>query len=133
MIRTSLAALAFAALAATAQAQALTPTDIVNRHMAAAAKGDVAAILGDYADNAVVLTAGKATQGKAAIQAMFTGMLGPGAQKPDIKPVKIWSEGDVGFVSWEMNGGAVKGNDSFVVHDGKVVVQSVFIGETPAQ
>jgi len=136
MIRTSLTALAFAAMIpALAQAADLTPVDIVNRHMAAAGKGDIDAMANDYADDAVVLTAGHATQGKAAIRAMFDAMLGPKAKKSDIKPTKVWSDGDVGFVTWVMNAGtpgAVNGTDSFVVHHGKVVVQSVFIGGPPA-
>ncbi len=132
-MRIRLAAFAVAALLAPAIVQAadLTPVDFVNRHLAAAGKGDVDAIVADYADNAVLLTAGKATQGKAAIRANFAAMLGPGAPKTNLKPIKIWSAGDVGFVSWEA--GPVKGADSFLIHDGKIVAQAVFIGEAVPQ
>ncbi len=140
MIKTTAAALALAFLAAApafAQAE-LSPVDIVNRHMAFAAAGNVDGMVGDYADDAVTLTAGKATVGKAALHAMFQGMLGGGAKpgvaapaRPAMKNLKIWSEGDVGFVAWEMGSGtpnAVKGTDAFLVRHGKILVQSVFIG-----
>ena len=133
MIRTSLAALALAAIAATAQAQALSPEDIVHRHMDFAAKGDVNGIVGDYADDGETVTATGATVGKDALRALFTRMLGgprpapgaPGGMKAD----RIWTEGNVGFVSWEQ--GPIKGTDAFVVKDGKIQVQSVFLSGPP--
>jgi hypothetical protein len=135
MIRTSLAALAFATLAAApALAAEHTPLEIVHRHMAFGAAGKYDAMANDYAPDGVILTADKATRGRAAIREMFKAMVGPGSKPPNIKPIKVWSEGDVGFVSWEMNPGspkAVKGNDSFLVHHGKIVAQAVFIGEPP--
>jgi hypothetical protein len=128
MIRTSLAALVLAAaFAAPAMAADSSPADVVARHMQNAGKNDVAAVLADYADDAVVLTSqGQATQGKAAIGAMFKTILAPGGAASNIKTTKVWSDGDVGFVSWEA--GLVKGVDMFVVRHGKIEVQSVFIG-----
>ena len=140
MFKTTAAALALALLAAApAFAAELTPVDIVNRHMAFANAGNIDGIVGDYADDGVAITAGKATAGKAALRAMFAGMLAPkpaaaGAAAPPkavMKNLKIWADGDVGFVAWEMNPGtpqAVKGTDSFLVRHGKILVQSVFIG-----
>ena len=139
MIRTSLSAIAFAAVVAApalVQAAEHTPVEIVNRHLAFGNAGKYDAMADDYAPDGVVLTAGKATRGQAAIRGMFKAMLGPGAKPSNIKPIKVWSEGEVGFVSWEMNPGtpqAVKGNDSFVVRHGKIIVQAVFIGGAPAK
>jgi len=146
MTRISMAALAaglaLAGAAATAHAQsaALSPADIVNRHMAAAGKGDVDALLADYADDAVVLVGGKATQGKAAIRAVFAGMFanrpaaGAAASAPPgggMKTLAVWQEGDVGFVSWQRGAGGpnpVNGEDAFVVKNGRIEVQTVFTG-----
>ncbi len=133
----ALSAVALAALAAApamAQTQ-LTPTEIVQRHMQFAAAGDVDSMLGDYADDAVVLTAGSALQGKAAIRGVFANMLKDPAARTAMKPTKVWQEGGVGFVTWEQNAGtptAVKGGDSFVIRNGKIEVQAVFIGGPPA-
>ena len=140
-VRTAVAAaVALAALAAApmaANAAGASPADVVNRHMANTAKGDIDAMMADYADDAVVLTAGKATPGKAAIRGMFEGMLGPKAtSKAVIKATKVWEEGDVGFVTWEMNAGtpqAATGGDEFLVRNGKIEVQAVFFGGAPAK
>ncbi len=130
------AAIALAAIAAgPAMAQTLTPAQIVQRHMQFAAAGDVDSMLGDYADDAVVLTAGSALQGKAAIRGVFANMLKNPAARTAMKPTKVWDEGGVGFVTWEQNAGtpaAVKGGDSFVVRNGKIEVQAVFIGAPPS-
>ena len=140
MFKTTAAALSLALLAAApafAQAE-LSPVDIVNRHIAFANKGDVDGMVGDYAEDVMTITAGKVTAGKPALRAMFAGMIGaaakPGAAappKPAMKNLKIWADGDVGFVAWEMGSGtpqAVKGTDAFLVRHGKILVQTVFIG-----
>ncbi|MBN8830665.1 MAG: nuclear transport factor 2 family protein [Sphingomonadales bacterium] len=131
MIRLSFAALALVSSFGAAHAAELTPTDIVNRHMAAAARQDVDAIMADYADDAVNLTAGKAVQGKPAIRAVFAGMFkGSGAGTSGMKVTKVWEEGDVGFVTWTM--GPVTGTEEFLVRNGKILVQTVFISAPPA-
>lgn len=127
MIRTSMAALAFALVAGAASAQARSPTEIINHHLAAAAAGDADAMASDYAEDAVVLQPGQVVHGRPAIRALFARMFGPGGQTPKIKPDKISEDGDVGLVAWHMEGSPVTGNDSFVIRDGKIVVQAVFI------
>jgi len=135
MLKTSLAAAAAVfALAGAASAEGLQPTDFVHRHMDAAAKGDLNALVADYADDAVTITAGGATVGKAAIRAQFARMF-PGGGKPAAGPGgamkvdRIWQEGNVGMVSWES--GPVKGTDAFVIKDGKIQSQSVFMNGPP--
>jgi ketosteroid isomerase-like protein len=132
MIKLISAAAALAVLAGSqALAADLTPEEIVHRHVEAGNKGDSAAMAADYAEDAVVLQPGQAVEGKAAIGATFARLFGPGAPKLTITPTKIWSQGDVGFVTWEANGGAIKGTDSFLVRGGKILVQAVFIGGAP--
>lgn len=125
-----------AALAAAGSAHAVTPSEIVSRHMAAAAKGDVDAIMADYADDAVVLQAGQASQGKPAIRAVFERLFPPrpagtaaAAGAPAMKITRVWEEGDIGLVTWEA--GPLKGTDEFLVRDGKILVQAVFLGGAP--
>ena len=137
MLKLTLGALAAATIATAAQAATPSPTEIVNRHMEAASKRDVNALMADYADDAVVLQAGTAVQGKAAIRALFERLFpanppaggAPGALGK-ITPSKVWEEGNVGFVSWTM-GTATNGTDEFIVRDGKIAVQAVFIGGPP--
>lgn len=135
---------AFAALsiAGTAQAADLTPTEIVNRHVSSG--GNVDAIMADYADDAVVLQQGRAFQGKEAIRGLFEAMFkrpaGPapsaqpvgganGSAAPKMNVTRVWEEGDVGFMTWEM--GPMKATEEFIVRDGKIQVQTIFMSAPP--
>ena len=116
---------------APALAKDYTPEQIIQRHMAFGAKSDTAGMAGDYADDAVIMTAGQVVRGKAAIGASINRLMGPKAAKLDIHPVKITSEGDVGILFWQVPGGQ-HGEDAFLVRHGKILVQAVFMGATPA-
>lgn len=121
-------------VSAPALAGDLTPAQIIQRHMQAGARNDAAAMAADYAEDGVILQPGRAVQGKAAIRASFERMLGAhpgGPAKMDIRPVKITSQGDVGIVFWQVPGGP-HGEDTFLVRRGKILVQAVFPGATPA-
>ncbi|MBO9576562.1 MAG: nuclear transport factor 2 family protein [Sphingobium sp.] len=131
-----IAALALAAGAAHAD----TPTDFVKRHTSSG--GNVDAIMADYADDAVVLQNGRAVQGKAEIRKLFEGMFGgrrggaggppPGGAPAGGAPAgggmnvtKVWEEGNVGFVTWEM--GPVHATEEFIIRNGKIAVQAIFM------
>ncbi|GEM_PF-1161595 len=140
---------AIAMLAATA-AQADTPSDFVKRHTASG--GNVDAIMADYAEDAVVLQNGRAVQGKAEIRKLFEAMFGrrggggagaPGGQAQangggggaggppaggGMKVTRVWEEGNVGFMTWEM--GPMHATEEFIIKDGKIAVQAIFM--TPA-
>ncbi len=135
-----LGVLAALSIAGTANAADLTPTEIVNRHVSSG--GDIDAIMADYADDAVVLQQGRAFQGKAAIRGLFENMFKrpaspppsgtapsgppPGAGgPPKMNVTKVWEEGDVGFMTWEM--GPMKATEEFIVRDGKIQVQTIFM------
>ena len=114
-----------------AAAAAYTPEQIIHRHMAFGAKNDTAGMAGDYAEDAVIMTAGQVVRGNAAIRASINRLLGPKAPKQDFRAIKITSDGDVGIVFWEVPKGP-HGEDAFLVRHGKILVQAVFIGATPA-
>ena len=139
------AAVAFLLLAAgTAHAQGSSPAEIVQRHVGSG--GNVDAIMADYADDAVVLQDGRAIQGKPAIRKLFEGMFGgrraappsaPGAAPaappaggpPKMTVDKVWQEGNVGFDTWHM--GAMRATEEFLVKDGKIEVQAIFMSGGP--
>ena len=131
MIRTGIAALAVVMGIGAAQAADLSPADIVDRHTAAVAKSDVAAMMADYADDAVVLEDGKTIQGKPAIRALFDRMFptpAAGAAPAGTAAMKVtrkWAEGNVGLYSWELP--TIHGVDEFLVRNGKIEVQAVFL------
>ncbi|OJW76637.1 MAG: hypothetical protein BGO57_10230 [Sphingomonadales bacterium 63-6] len=136
-------ALSIVGVAGTANAADLTPTEIVNRHVSSG--GNVDAIMADYADDAVVLQQGRAFQGKEAIRGLFENMFKrpagapapsappPGAGNggpPKMNVTKVWEEGDVGFMTWEM--GPMKATEEFIVRGGKIQVQTIFMSGPPA-
>ncbi|MBN9506159.1 MAG: nuclear transport factor 2 family protein [Altererythrobacter sp.] len=139
MLKLPLLAAAALALAGAAQAAGPTPTEIVQRHTAAG--GDLDKLMQDYADDAVVFQQGRAIQGKPAIRELYARMFPQrpaGAQAPASSPssgggmkvTKVWEEGDVGFMTWEA--GPVKATEQFLVHDGKIVLQAIFMSGAPA-
>ena len=131
MIKHSMAAIVALAGIGAAQAADLGPADIVARHNAAVAASNVEAMMADYAEDAIVLQDGKSIQGKAGIRKLMEGMFPtpvPGAAPAGAAAMKVtrkWAEGNVGYYSWDM--GAVNGTDEFIVRDGKIAVQAVFI------
>lgn len=140
MLKFGVGALAVLMLAGTAPAATLSPTDIIHRHTAAGAKSDLDAIMADYADDAVVLQAGRAFQGKAAIRPLFARMFpkrpaaapaaaAAGKARPSMKVTRVWQEGNVGFMTWEM--GPIHATEEFLVRNGKIAVQAVFMSGAP--
>jgi len=140
MLKYGVGALVVLMLAGTAQAAGLSPTDIIHRHTAAGAKSDLDAIMADYADDAVVLQAGKAFQGKAAIRPLFARMFpkrpvagaapaAAGKARPSMKVTRVWQEGNVGFMTWEM--GPIHATEEFLVRNSKIAVQAVFMSGAP--
>jgi ketosteroid isomerase-like protein len=114
-----------------ALARDFTPEQIIRRHMAFGARSDTAGMAGDYAEDAVILSAGSVVRGKAAIRASIDRLMGPKAAKMDFRPVKITHDGNVGIVFWQVPNGP-HGEDAFVVRHGKIQVQAVFMGATPS-
>lgn len=128
-------------LAGTAYAAGPSPSEIVQRHVSSG--GDLDKMIGDYADDAVVMQQGRVLQGKDAIRAFYANMFGRrpaggasappqakgGGGMPAMTVDKIWEEGDVGFVKWHM--GPMHATEEFLVRDGKIQVQSVFMQGGP--
>ena len=126
------------AFAGSAHAAELTPIDIVNRH--GSAGGNIDAIMQDYADDAIVLQAGRAVQGKAAIREVFAKMFparpvqapavsgspsAPSRPAGGMKVTRVWQEGDIGLMTWEA--GPVHATEEFIVKSGKIQVQAIFM------
>jgi ketosteroid isomerase-like protein len=106
-----------------------SPEQIVAHHLSAAASGDVAGLVADYADAAVVITPGGKTQGIAALRKMFEGIFGgaPGSQAPLVVQQQFFTK-EIGYIAWVQNAGKpeeVRGSDTFIVRKGKIVAQTV--------
>lgn len=137
MLKSALGALALVLAASAASAQTLTPEDFIHRHMDFAAKGDADAIANDFAVDGASINGANAAVGRDAIRAQFAKLVGGpkpaggggGGPMGGMKVDKIWSQANVGFIQWEA--GPIHATEVFVIHDGKIQSQSVFMSGAP--
>jgi ketosteroid isomerase-like protein len=99
-----------------------TTRDVVTHHLAVLGGGDLEAIMSDYADDAVMVTnLGGVTRGADALRAVFGGI--PAGMFDGFAILAEHYDGEVGYVTWSTPSIAF-GTDTFVVHDGRITVQS---------
>jgi ketosteroid isomerase-like protein len=102
--------------------------DIVDNHLKSFGEGDLNGILSDYAPMAILFTPNGPLEGVDAIRPLFEGLLAefakPGSSfKLDHQSIK----GDYGYILWTAETPDNRYDlvtDTFVVRDGKIVVQS---------
>ena len=99
-----------------------TTAEVLERHMKALGAGDLAGIMDDYADDAVMVSGAEPTRGKAAIESFFSMVTanGPAEFNRDVTVI----EGDYAYITWH-NDMIAFGTDTFVIRDGKIVFQTV--------
>ena len=109
--------------------------EVLENHLRSFGARNLEGILTDYAPTAVLLTRDGLLKGVDAIRPLFEGLLAefarPGASF-DMKHQAI--EGDYAYISWtaETADNVYElGTDTFVVRDGKIVVQSFASKTTP--
>ncbi|MGY1620178.1 nuclear transport factor 2 family protein [Geodermatophilus sp. SYSU D00691] len=111
-----------------------TPQEVFTHHWDTLVAGDVPAVMEDYTDDAVLITADNVFEGKDAISGFFSGAL---AALPDAK----WAQnstayaGDALLLHWNATspqGRIDDGVDTFVFVDGKIRLQTVSFTLTPA-
>jgi ketosteroid isomerase-like protein len=105
-----------------------TTSEILDNHLASFGRGDLEAILSDYAPGAVLFTPAGPLVGIDAIRPLFVELLAefakPGASF-DLKHRAI--HGGHAYVLWSAETADNRydlATDTFVVHDGKIVAQS---------
>jgi ketosteroid isomerase-like protein len=102
--------------------------DIVDRHLEFFDKGDLKGILSDYAPGAVLFTPNGPLRGPDAIRPFFQAMIAEFAKPGSAFSMKQqFVEGDYAYILWtaETADNVYElGTDTFVIRDGKIVVQS---------
>lgn len=125
---------AMAARAADSAHAAGTPEHIVAHHFATFAAGDLDAVMSDYADDAVLITAAGVTRGKAGIRAQFSQLVrkpqagGTAQRGPDIIEKHFTS--DVAWLMWVQNQGKpteLRGVETYFIRNGKIRLETVGI------
>ena len=107
---------------------AIAPAErVVEHHMQAGNNRNLEAMLSDYAADAILVSPDGVVKGKQAIRSAFAKMMTQ-EPYPVITPDKKIYEGNVGYIVWTANAGQANelhGSDTFILRDGKIVVQTV--------
>jgi ketosteroid isomerase-like protein len=102
---------------------------VVMRHLAASEAGDASVVPRDYAEDAVVIFGNEAKRGVAAIQKVFENLYARTEMRLTL--TRTVFDGDVGYVVWTMDD--LQGSDTFVVQNGKIVVQTGVVFRPPTE
>ena len=123
--------------AAVAGESASVTEKVLDHHLKAFGEGDLTAILADYTEESVLLTANGPVKGQAALrpvfEAFFAEFAKPGASF-EIKQRII--EGEVAYIVWvaETADNVYElATDTFLVRDGKIAVQTFTAKTTPKE
>jgi hypothetical protein len=106
--------------------KALSVKATVTNHLQAFFDQDIDGVVRDYAADAVLITRDGPMRGVAEIRAFFTQFIG-GLPAGFLQSFKLHRQeflGDVGYIIWDALPWASLGTDTFLVHDGKIVLQT---------
>ena len=102
--------------------------DVVDHHLKSFGEGDLKGILSDYAPGGVLFTPDGPLRGVHAIRPLFQAMIAEFGKPGAVFSMKLESvEGDYAYILWtaETADNVYEvATDTFVVRDGKIVVQS---------
>ena len=105
-----------------------TTSDILDNHLASFGRGDLEAILSDYAPGAVLFTPSGPLEGIDAIRSLFVGLLAEFAKPGSSFELKHQSiHGDHAYILWSAETADNRydlATDTFVVKGGRIVAQS---------
>lgn len=106
---------------------------VLQDHVTALQSGDFAALMADYADDAMLMTMDAACVGKEAVQGWFASALG------SMPNARVWFtgnriEGEYALVTWAGDSDVAsisQGVDTFVITGDKIRLQTVWFTATP--
>lgn len=105
-----------------------TTADVLGHHLACFGGGDLDGIMADYTEDSVLFTPGGPLTGLVAIRGLFTGMFAEFAKPGATFEMQVQTvEGEGAYIVWNAETADnvyEVGTDTFVVRDGKIVIQS---------
>jgi len=100
---------------------------VINNHLQAFAKGDIDALISDFADDATFYKQDGILNGKAEIRRLFNGLLEAMPPGSDIEIKKQLIDGEIAYLYWSGESESVEipfATDTFIIRDGKIVKQT---------
>ena len=99
---------------------------VLGHHMESFVATDLDAIMSDYTESSVLISAEKTYTGKAEIRTFFEAML-PGVTPEFLAAFNMVKQevvGDVAYINFTVEGFITLGSDTLVMKDGKIAVQA---------
>jgi ketosteroid isomerase-like protein len=104
---------------------ARTVLETLQHHLEALVAQDIDAIVSDYTDESVLITPDVTIRGTSELRDFFTDALKAMPGFVDAIALNRQEiEGDVAYIVWTAPGFMTLGTDTFLVRDGKIVVQT---------
>jgi len=98
----------------------------LTHHLQAFAEGDINAILSDYVEASILYTPDGPLRGLNQIRGFFSGVLenAPPGFMANFEMVRQDVEGEIAYIVWQSGSAVPLGTDTFIVRNGKIVVQT---------
>lgn len=115
------------------QAQAITTEAVFAHHLQALMSGNMDDILSDYTEDSVAFSPQGVFRGLEQLRGFFTfamSILTPDTMQ-NFRVIRQDIDGDYAYIFWTAAPAVIAGGDTFVIRDGKIVMQS-FAGYIPS-
>ncbi len=99
-----------------------TTLAVLDHHMKAMDEADVDGVMSDYAEDCVFISGATILRGIDQVRNVFTRV--PAGMASQMHMDHYVADGDIAYIVWSMPNGS-KGTDTFVMRDGKILVQTV--------
>jgi ketosteroid isomerase-like protein len=109
---------------------------VVRNHLMAFVEGKpVGVIVSDYADDAVFCTEARIYRGRQEIHGFFEGFITslPAQAVNRFMLRRLWVDGNIAYITWQVGDDIPLGTDTFVVDNGKIVSQTFAMYAASAQ
>ena len=111
-----------------------TPQETFTAHFDALASGDIGRLLGDYSEDATILTGQSVLTGRSGVEAFYLNAL-QSLPEAQFSVTDATYSGDAALVHWtaQSPSGRIKdGVDTFVFRDGDILLHSIHFTVEPA-
>ncbi len=99
----------------------MSTQSVVEHHLESLAAGDLDAIMDDYADTAVFISNNQKIEG-ADIRQVFARAVANGGFSVTMQHAMY--HGNLGYITWSVEGAINLGTDTFIVENDKIVLQT---------
>ena len=99
---------------------------VLDNHLAAAQRGDLEGVLSDYSEDSVLFLPQGPARGIAELRQFFTAFLSkpPSGFPKAFELLRRDVDGEVAYIVWKAEPGVQLATDTFLVRDGKILVQT---------